>query len=367
LTPNVDPTLPRYGTDKLEKDMDDPLELYKEYPQPAEEAETAEKIVALMEGQMIKNHKGGRWLRDVHSKAHGCVKAEFTVHADIPEEFRVGVFKEAKTFPAIVRYSNTGALAPVGGTAADITRDARGMAVKLLGVPGEKIMEDEREADTQDFLMFTPDAFFCPGPDEFLQLMVALTSSRLAFAWFLLTHFSMSLELLVSLRKVPNVLELQYFSSVPSKLGPLAVKFAAKPVLQRKSEMPRKPVSDNYLRERLQEQLAQESVSFDFMLQVQKDPYAMPIENALIPWSEEVSPFIKVATIKILRQSFDSPEQMVNCDNLSFTPWHSLPEHRPIGSISRVRRIVYNEISKFRHQRNQVPRVEPTPADIGEI
>lgn len=342
----------------------DQLELYKEYPQPAEETETAHKIIALMEGQMIKNYKGGRMLRDVHSKGHGCVEAEFTVHADIPDEFRVGVFKEPRTFPAIVRYSSTGALAPIGGTAPDIRRDARGMAVKLVGVPGEKIMEDEREADTQDFLMFTPDAFFCPGPDEFFDLTAALTSSRLAFAWFLLTHFSMSLELLSSLKKVPNLLELQYFSSVPSKLGPLAVKFSAKPVLQRKSEMPQRPISDNFLRERLQAQLAQESVSFDFMLQLQKDPYAMPIENALIPWSEEVSPFIKVATIKILRQRFDSPEQMVACDNLSFTPWHSLPEHRPLGSISRVRRLVYQEISKFRHQRNDVPREEPTVADL---
>jgi hypothetical protein len=347
--------------------MDDQLELYKEYPHPAEETETAEKIVALMEGQMIKNYKGGRMLRDVHAKAHGCVKAEFTVHSDIPVEFRVGVFKEPKTFLAIVRYSSTGALAPIGGTGPDTTPDARGMAVKLLGVPGEKILEDEKYADTQDFLMFTPNVFFCPDPVAFYDLTFALTSSRLAFAWFLLTHFSMSLELLKSLKRVPNLLELQYFSSVPYNLGPLAVKFSAKPVLQRKSEMPRRPVSDNYLRERLQAQLAQESVSFDFMLQVQKDPYAMPIENALISWSEEVSPFIKVATIKILRQHFDSPDQMVACDNLSFTPWHSLPEHRPIGSISRVRRIVYNEISKFRHQRNDAPRVEPTPADIGEI
>jgi hypothetical protein len=91
----------------------------------------------------------------------------------------------------------------------------------------------------------------------------------------------------------------------------------------------------------------------------------MPIDNGLLAWAEEVSPFLKVATIKIWRQSFDSPEQMVNCDNLSFTPWHSLPEHRPLGSISRVRRLVYDAISKFRHQRNDVPREEPTVDDIG--
>ena len=341
------------------------LGLYKEYPQPALEAATAQKIINLMETQMVKNFSGGRMLRDVHSKGHGCVKAEFTVLPDLPDELRVGVFQEPRTFPAVIRFSNAGALAPIGGTAMDITRDARGMAVKLVGVTGEKILEDEKEADTQDFLMFTPDIFFCPGPEGFFDLMVALTSNRLTFAWFLLTHPSISLALIASLKKAANLLELQYFSAVPYRLGFRAVKFSAKPVFDRKSEVPSRP-SDNYLRERMQEQLAREEASFDFMMQFQKDPYAMPIENGLVPWAEEVSPFLKVATIKILRQSFDSPEQMVDCDNLSFTPWHSLPEHRPLGSISRVRRLVYQAISKFRHQRNDVSREEPTVRDINE-
>ena len=195
------------------------LELYKEYPQPAEEAETAHKIISLMESQMIKNYRGGRMLRDVHSKGHGCVRAKFTVHPDLREEFRVGVFKEPKTFDAIVRFSNAGALAPIGGTARDITRDARGMAVKLVGVPGEKLLADERDADTQDFLMFTPNTFFCPGPEGFFDLMVALTTNVLAFGWFLLTHPSISLSLIASLKKHANLLELQYFSAVPYQLG----------------------------------------------------------------------------------------------------------------------------------------------------
>jgi hypothetical protein len=207
--------------------------------------------------------------------------------------------------------------------------------------------------------MFTPNNFFAAGPDDFFDLTVALTTNKLVFAWFLLTHPSMTLVLAGSLKKVPNLFELQYFSAVPYQFGSKAVKFSARPVFARQSEMPDQP-GDNYLRERMREQLAKEEVSFDFMIQFQKDPYAMPIENALVPWAEEVSPFLKVATIKILRQSFDSAKQLEDCDNLSFTPWHSLPEHRPLGSISRVRRLVYQEISRFRHQRNDVPREEPT-------
>ena len=109
----------------------------------------------------------------------------------------------------------------------------------------------------------------------------------------------------------------------------------------------------------MQERLLKEDVYFDFMVQMQTHPYKTPIENALVPWDEEISPFRKVATIWIPKQRFDSPEQLEFCDNLSFTPWHCLPEHRPLGSVSRVRRIVYAEISKFRHRENNVPREEP--------
>jgi hypothetical protein len=72
------------------------LELYKEYPQPDREAATAQRIINLMETQMVKNYRGGRMLRDVHSKGHGCVKAKFTVRPDLPEELRVGVFREPR-------------------------------------------------------------------------------------------------------------------------------------------------------------------------------------------------------------------------------------------------------------------------------
>jgi hypothetical protein len=335
------------------------LQLYKEYSQPEREAETAQKIVALMTSQMEKGHSKGRMLRDVHSKGHGCVKAEFTVRDNLPDELRVGVFKEPRTFPALIRFSNAGALAVIGGIAADSKLDARGMAIKLLGVKGEKLLEDEKQADTHDFLLFTANNFFTADPQGFLDLMVAVTTNRLVNLWFLLTHPSITRALFGSLHKHSSLLELQYFSAVPYRFGSKAVKYSARPSVDKKSRLPDKP-GDDYLRERLQQRLRKEDVYFDFMVQFQTHPYDTPIENGLIVWDEKIAPFRKVATIKILKQNFDSPEQLEHCDNLSFTPWHCLPEHRPLGSISRVRRIVYNKISEFRHKKNDVPRKEPT-------
>ena len=334
------------------------LELYREYPS-ADEPEIAQKIIRLMEDQMAKNFPTGRTLRDVHSKGHGCVTAEFIVEPGLPDELRVGVFKEARKFPAFIRFSNAGGLAKIGGTARDIRPDARGMAIKLIGVEGPKILEQERDEKTHDFLLFTPNVFFTADPGGFYDLMVALTTSFPALVWFLLRHPPIAYALLLSLRIYADLLNLQYFSAVPYLFGEKAVKYSTKALSRRISMLP-SLFSYNYLRERMKERLAHEGAEFEFMIQFQTDPYLMPIENAIVPWDEKLSPFIRVATIKIPPQSFDSAEQLEYCDNLSFTPWHCLPQQRPLGSVSRVRRTVYETISKFRHDRNGVPRREPT-------
>ena len=85
----------------------------------------------------------------------------------------------------------------------------------------------------------------------------------------------------------------------------------------------------------------------------------MPIEDPGVEWSESLSPFRRLATLRILAQDFDTPARMALAENLSFTPWHALAEHRPLGGINRARKLAYREISTFRHASNGVPRVEP--------
>jgi hypothetical protein len=40
-------------------------------------------------------------------------------------------------------------------------------------------------------------------------------------------------------------------------------------------------------------------------------------------------------------------------------PWHALPEHKPLGSINRLRKVVYERISLTRHVLNNTDRTEP--------
>ena len=76
-------------------------------------------------------------------------------------------------------------------------------------------------------------------------------------------------------------------------------------------------------------------------------------------WLEEEAPFYKVATITIPEQTFDTLEQNEFCENLSFTPWHALPEHRPLGSVNRLRKVIYAHISRTRREANSVSTQEP--------
>jgi hypothetical protein len=159
--------------------------------------------------------------------------------------------------------------------------------------------------------------------------------------------------------EVANPLESRYWSTTPYALGTRAVKYSARPC-QAASPFDGSAPAD-FLRAALARFLGNGDACFDFMVQVQTDPKAMPIEDPTIEWKEQASAFVKVATITIPRQSFETAEQTAFCEHLSFTPWHSLEAHRPLGGINRARKAVYQAITKMRHARNGVPVVEPRP------
>ena len=93
-------------------------------------------------------------LRDAHPKAHGLVSAQFIVLDGLPDELRHGVFKTPRTYNALIRFS-----AGNVEVQKDTVPQAAGMAIKLLGVDGEKLLEDEKDAKTQDFIMINAPIF----------------------------------------------------------------------------------------------------------------------------------------------------------------------------------------------------------------
>ena len=157
--------------------------------------------------------------------------------------------------------------------------------------------------------------------------------------------------------------EAPYFSCVPYLLGERqAMQYSVWPKSKKRTPIPRLPFRppDDYLRQAMIASLSNDDVEFDIRLQLQTDPHLMPLENNGVLWPERLSPRVSVATLRIPRQTFNSPAQMEFAKRLSYNPWHTITEHRPLGNQSRARQRMYLELSKLRHTMNNVPHYEPT-------
>jgi hypothetical protein len=301
-------------------------------------------------------------LHGQHPKSHGLVWAEFTVEPNLPEDLKVGVFKQpGRTFPAWIRFSNA--------RGKDDTKNGlHGMAIKLMDVEGEKVLPDEKDAKTQDFILVDHPVFFLRNAQDSANFFNALAESdgqpplkQFFFAGVNpLKWHPREFRILLAMqnKKIESPLLTQYWSGTPYQLGASAIKFSANPT----GSQPELSISktENYLHTAMVEQLKTQDASFDFLVQRQTDPAKMPIDDATVEWSEKESPFQKVATIKIPRQVFDSSEQETFGENLSFNPWHSLPEHAPLGSVNQARKTIYQSLSEQRHQFRKVAVQEPT-------
>lgn len=289
--------------------------------------------------------------RDAHPKAHGCAKAFLEIqNENLPSPQKVGVFSQNKKYESWVRFSNGD---PDSRSRPDSEVDVRGMALKIMNVPGSA-------SGSQDMLMITSKEFFSKDGDDYLDLFSAVTKSKFNLAWYALTHPLSAKRLWDARIQIANPLEASYFSSVPYKLGNRSMRFKAEPCGAARDSIPAAP-SKNYLQEKLVSSLAQKSYCFKISVQPNLDPQNNPIEDPRKIWDEKKSPYIQVATLTIPSQSEISSPPMTNfCENLSMDPWHTHPQTRPLGQINRMRALIYSEISKVRHDQNRMKVIEPT-------
>jgi hypothetical protein len=277
---------------------------------------------------------------------------------------RQGIFADpGRMYRAWVRYSGPG---PVWS--ADI--DDIGflsMAIKLMNVPGVKLMDDEKF--TQDLFGTCAPTFVTPNTRANAQLQHWSYQNAAIFYFFNFREPHMWDALMNSLwtRTQTSPFECDYFSTVPYLLGEgQAMQYSFASQLRSGTAVPGLPgrPPDNYLRDAMVATLLRQDVLFDICVQLQTDPFLMPIENAAVMWPVSLSPRVPVAELRIPRQRFDSPEQIAFGRVLSYNPWHCMPEHRPLGNISRARKRLYWEMSQLRQRMNGVAHYEPTGDEV---
>jgi catalase len=326
---------------------------------PNGEAAMTQDIIQTAVRIVDQHRESTRYLRDAHAKAHGCVKAEVQVLPDLADELRQGVFSEpGKTWNATMRLSNGNAYPQF-----DSIRDARGMAIRLLDVPGKQLLADQQSRGEQDFVMFSHPNFFVSDVAEYRQNVAAQADGKKLMAFFpgwdprtwQVRHLFIALATLSPAPQSPT--QTTYFSVSPYKFGDANAKFRVTPdpgncpaytLPTQNQKLP------NFLRNALNQQLSTDRVPACFVLQIQRQNPGkyMPIEDTSIEWKEKDAPFETVARIKLPAQDFDTPALNLQCDNQSFNPWFGLEAHRPIGGINRLRKAVYEAVSDYRHSRN---------------
>lgn len=289
--------------------------------------------------------------RPVFLRLHGVAHGRLIVQPGLPAALRVGVFAEEKEYEAWVRFSSD--LQP----GAPDLKGTCGIGIKIFGVPGEKLLEVDHDAQTQDFIMQNHDVFFVDDARAMCEFTCASLHGK-SDAY--LADHPVTAQVLKDMEKVvDSVLTTPYWSVLPYALGGKeAVKYKLEPEDAPPAESAPDFADPFYMRADLHSRLRRGPARFRFMVQLRKD--GMPLDAATVRWSEQESVPVHVATLELHAQDLDARGQSTYGENLAFNPWHSLADHKPLGTISDARKVVYAASAANRRNVNGVPQGEPT-------
>ena len=333
-----------------------------------DEAETGQGLAeTILKIAQTTYEDGGHAMRGVHAKSHGLLNAELIVEDGLPAVLAQGLFAKAGRYPAVMRFSTS-----PGDLMDDSVTTPRGLAIKISGVQGERLSGSEGE-ETQDFVLVNGKAFNAPNAKVFLAnlKLLAATTDKVEGLKKVLSAALRGLEgvvedlggqspTLASLggQQEVNILGDSFYSQAPILYGDYIAKIAvtpASPGLQALAGAPLHLKGDA-LREAMVEYFRVNGGEWDVRVQLCTNLETMPIENAAMIWPEEHSAYLPVARLVAKPQAAWSADRAAKGDDeLAFTPWNGLAAHRPLGSVMRLRRDVYEVSAKFRAERTGCP------------
>ena len=118
-----------------------------EVQQPDEAALTAEILDIMARSNHVAFERHRHAVRDAHAKSHGILTGELVISGGLPAYLQQGIFARPAVYPVVVRLSS----AP-GDIHSDTIPAPRGMAIKVLGVKGERLLPEDAGGN-QDFLL----------------------------------------------------------------------------------------------------------------------------------------------------------------------------------------------------------------------
>lgn len=342
---------------------------------PEDEPDTVRELVEAMRSIIETTYAdGGHAIRSVHAKSHGLLQGELVVPEGLPPALAQGAFARPGRLPVIMRFSTN-----PGDILDDKVSTPRGLAIKVIGVEGPRLPGSEG-ATTQDFVLVNAPAFVAPTPKAFLRSLklIAKTTDRAPRAKQALSAVLRGAEgalesvggqsaTLTSMGGHPLTHPLgdTFYSVAPLRHGPYFGKISVAPVSPELTELSGRTVDldgkPNGLREAIVAFFARHGGTWEVRVQLATDIEKMPVEDATVAWPEDQSPYVTIARIEVAPQTAWSDARATQVDDgLSFSPWHGLAAHQPLGGIMRSRKPAYEMSAGFRAQHNGCPIHEPS-------
>ncbi|RTQ48532.1 catalase [Hymenobacter gummosus] len=351
-----------------------------EQEQPNEQQLIDETVESMARVNRFMFEKNRHAIRDAHAKSHGVLRGELHIYPDLPAHLAQGLFREARVYPVILRLSSApGAINP------DTHWAVKGLAVKIIGVEGRKFLPEQADEVTQDFLMVNDTVIPTGDIKSYHDLQLRQEKIMLhtpPVVQNLLTEAgtlaNQALEAVGIKKEVPliapphpknNILGETYTTLGALRFGEYVAKISVAPLSDNVRALAGQQVDikePEGWSQLVQEFFRAQGAEYELRAQLSTDLQTMPVEDGSVDWPQDQSPYQPLGRLVIPAQESFSPARRVFADDqLSFNPFHCLPEHQPLGSINRVRIKAYERSTAYRHHMNAQPRVEPR--DISQL
>jgi len=359
-----------------------------EQPEPGFD-ETLQAIIDAMNQRIrgsLEAEGIGRVVRDAHAKGYGLARGEVEILGGLPEPYAQGIYTKPGRHEAMVRFSN--GTNHVGND--KFLGPIVGIGLKLFGIEGSTLLDDEPDSGTFDYAMINHPVFFANTLKHYIYIQTLFAHIGVAppsnltpeqkeagihqflydwvtgkgklppeeWAWEELGAF-----LRLAQTKPINLLLSTYWTMGAVRHGDYVAKVRVAPVQSFADRVVQREIdlesAGQVFRPALVAELRDRPYEFDIQVQLCTGLDRMPVEKTTVVWPESLSPFLTVAKLRLPQQDIGGEDHFERMDKTSMSPWRVTEAHRPLGNIMRSRLEVYRQSSILRHQENHQERKEP--------
>lgn len=318
------------------------------------------KVVHRVQDRNTEEHQHG--MRATHVKGLGYVRGTFTVKEDLPVYLQHGLFSApGKQYPVIGRYANEPShLKP------DTDAMPRGFSMKIFGVPKEAKRIDDSgiygdKTGTQDILMNNAPMLELTDLDttlEIFSLREKYWRDPAGLKAELAKRSDRTKQFAPGMLPSKPILGMEMFSQSAFRYGPYVAHFSLVPDTEQQKEYGKQSQyssSDSYtvLKDHIRDHYASKGTRYIYRAQFVSDLEQQPVEDASTAWDEYLSPWHDLAIVEFPAQETFSEKRRTWWDDLiALSPFNGLDDHRPLGSVNRLRKKVYQASRKYRAVKN---------------